>query len=642
MCGITGALWSDPSSAIDPRTLNRMTDAIRHRGPDDAHTHWEIDRRDGQGRSSSVALGFRRLSIIDIGGARQPMSNEDGSVWLVFNGEIYNFRELRRRLEGAGHRFATDGDGEAILHLYEDLGTDCFSQLNGMFAVAIWDQRRSRLVLARDRIGKKPLFYAHQNDRLMFASELKCFSHVPGFKPEVDPAAIDEFLTYQYIPHPGTIWKGVNKLSPGHFATFSGGTLRVERYWNYDPQYQTSFSHDEAVERVQHLLEDSVRIRLQSDVPLGAFLSGGIDSSLIVALAQRNSESPIRTFSIGFPDKDFDETAFAAEVARFVGTDHTRFEVTPDGVSIIDKLAWHYDEPFGDSSAVPTWYLAELTRKEVTVALSGDGGDELFAGYERYRALWLSRVIQRAFPLHQVPGISLIQRLPDSSKQRSIIRRGKRFLESLGQSPARRYLTWIQIFPESLRAGLYNEDFVKRLPGDDPFEFLQRAWDRSGDRDVVTKASLADLETYLPCDLMTKVDIASMAHGLEVRAPMLDYRLVELAASLPVNMKFRGGRGKLILKDAFEKLIPSTVWTRRKMGFGVPIAGWFRGQLNPMLHDLLLAPDSRIHEFFQPSALKRLINEHESMHQNHCYRLWNLLMLEKWLRTWVKPQSWEP
>ncbi len=635
MCGITGALWSDPSSAIDPPTLNRMTDAIRHRGPDDAHTHWDIDHRDGQGRSSSVALGFRRLSIIDVGGARQPMSNEDGTVWLVFNGEIYNFRELRRRLEGAGHRFATDGDGETILHLYEDLGTDCFSQLNGMFAVAIWDQRRSRLVLARDRIGKKPLFYAHHKDRLMFASELKCFSQVPGFKPEVDPAAIDEYLTYQYIPHPGTIFKGVNKLSPGHFATFSGGNLRVQRYWNYDPQYQATLSHDEAVQRVQHLLEDSVRIRMQSDVPLGAFLSGGIDSSLIVALAQRNSDRPIQTFSIGFPDKDFDETAYAAEVARFVGTDHTRFEVTPDGVSIIDKLAWHYDEPFGDSSAVPTWYLSELTRQNVTVALSGDGGDELFAGYERYRALWLSRMIQKTFPLHHIPGISLIQRLPDSSKQRSVIRRGKRFLESFGQSPARRYLSWIQIFPESLRAGLYNEDFVKRLPGDDPFDFLQRAWDRSGDRDVVTKASLADLETYLPCDLMTKVDIASMAHGLEVRAPMLDYRLVELAASLPANMKFRGGRGKLILKDAFQKLIPSTVWTRRKMGFGVPIAGWFRGQLNPMLHDLLLSPDARIHEFFKPESLKTLVTEHESMHHNHCYRLWNLLMLEKWLRTWA-------
>jgi len=635
MCGITGAIWSDASSAIDPQTLTRMTDAIRHRGPDDAHSHIEIDHRDGQGRAASVALGFRRLSIIDLGGARQPMCNEDGTVWLVFNGEIYNFRELRRRLEGAGHKFATDGDGETIVHLYEDLGTDCFAELNGMFSIAIWDQRRNRLVLARDRIGKKPLFYSHQNDRLMFASELKCFAQVPGFKPEIDPAAIDDFLTYQYIPHPTTIWKGVNKLSPGHFATFRDGELRVARYWNYDPAHQADLTHDDAVSRVRELLEDSVRIRLQSDVPLGAFLSGGIDSSLIVALAQKNSPTPIRTFSIGFPDKDFDETRFAAEVARFVGTDHTRFEVTPDGVAIIDKLAWHYDEPFGDSSAVPTWYLSELTRREVTVALSGDGGDELFAGYERYRALWLSRLIQKMMPVHLIPGISLVQRLPDSSRQRSLVRRGKRFLESFGQSPARRYMAWLQIFPESMRAALYNDDFVKQLPGDDPFEFLQQAWNRSGDRDVVTKASLADLETYLPCDLMTKVDIASMAHGLEVRAPMLDYRLVELAASLPVRMKFRGGRGKLILRDAFEKMIPASVWTRPKMGFGVPIAGWFRGQLNPMLHDLLLAQDAKIHQFFQPAALAQLVAEHESMRQNHCYRLWNLLMLEKWLRTWT-------
>jgi asparagine synthase (glutamine-hydrolysing) len=635
MCGITGALWSDASSAVEAETLRRMTEAIRHRGPDDQQTHIDLNHRDGEGRLSGIALGFRRLSIIDVAGARQPMSNEDGSIWLVFNGEIYNYRELRRRLEGAGHRFATDGDGESILHLYEDIGTECFNQLNGMFALAIWDSRRNQLILARDRLGKKPLYFSQQADRLLFASELKCFVEVPGFKREIDPAAIDEFLTYQYIPHPGTIWKGVNKLSPGHFAVFRNGKLRVDRYWNYDPTYEASLSREDAIDKVRELLEDSVRIRLRSDVPLGAFLSGGIDSSLVVALAQRQLDRPIRTFSMGFPDKDYDETAYAADVARYLGTEHTRFEVTPDGAAIIDKLAWHYDEPFGDSSAIPTWYLSELTRNDVTVALSGDGGDELFAGYERYRALWLSRLIQAAVPLHRLPGISLIQRIPESSRQRSIVRRGKRFLESFGQSPARRYLTWIQIFPEPLRASLYNDDFVKRLPGDDPFEFLQRAWDRSGKRDIVTKASLADLETYLPCDLMTKVDIASMAHGLEVRCPMLDYRLVELAASLPVGMKFRGGRGKLILREAFGDRLPTTVWTRRKMGFGVPIAGWFRGQLNPMLHDLLLAPGSRIHDFFQPSVLQQLISQHESMQQNHSYRLWNLLMLEKWLLTWA-------
>lgn len=636
MCGITGAVWSQPASAIDEATLQRMADSLRHRGPDDRHTYHDM-HRDGEGRETGVAMGFRRLSIIDLEGARQPMANEDGSVWLVFNGEIYNYRDLRRRLEGAGHRYATDGDGEAILHLYEDLGTECFKQLNGMFAIALWDAKRSQLVLARDRLGKKPLYYTIQGDRLLFASELKAFAEVPGWKPSIDPTAIDEFLTYQYIPHPRTIWKGVHKLEPGHFAVYKRGEIKVESYWDLDLSQEIPITPADAIERLRELLTDSVGLRLQSDVPLGAFLSGGIDSSLIVALAQRQRSSPIRTFSIGFPEKDFDETGYAAEVAKFVGTDHTRFEVSPDGVQIIDKLVWHYDEPFGDSSAIPTWYLSELTKTQVTVALSGDGGDELFAGYDRYRALWLSRMIQRAIPLHLVPGISLVQKLPDSSRQRSIIRRGKRFLEALGQDTAKRYLNWLQIFPETLRAELYNDSFLSRLPDSDPFEFLNKAWKRSGGRDVVTKASLSDLVTYLPCDLMTKVDIASMAHGLEVRQPMLDYRLVEFAASLPVAMKFRGKKGKLILQEAFGDMVPASVWKRKKMGFGVPIGAWFRGPLKPMVHDLLLTDSSRINEFFRADVVARLVSEHETMKQNHAYRLWNLLFLEKWLRRWSSP-----
>ncbi len=633
MCGITGAVWSCSASGIDGPTLTRMCDSLRHRGPDDRHTHFS-QHRDGEGREHFGALGFRRLSIIDLAGARQPMTNEDGSIWLVFNGEIYNYRDLRNRLQGAGHRFATEGDGESILHLYEDIGSNCFSQLNGMFAIAIWDTRRSRLVLGRDRLGKKPLYYTVQGDRLLFASELKAFAEVPGWKPEVDPTAIDEFLTYQYVPHPRTIWKNVYKLPPGHYATFERGKIGVKRYWDFDPSYEANITPKVAIEQLRKLLDDSVQKRLQSDVPLGAFLSGGIDSSLIVALAQRHRDTPIRTFTIGFPEPDFDESRYAAEVARFVGTDHTRFEVTPDEIQIIEKLVWHYDEPFGDSSAVPTWYLSELTRSQVTVALSGDGGDELFAGYDRYRALWLSRKLQQALPLHRLPGVSLVQRLPDSSHQRSIVRRGKRFLEALGQDAARRYLNWLQIFPESLRAELYNDSFVQTLPPEDPFEFLHRAWVRSGNRDVVTKASLADLETYLPCDLLTKVDIASMAHGLEVRQPLLDYRVVELAASLPVGMKFRGRRGKLILRQAFGDLVPQSVWTRRKMGFGVPIAGWFRGSLKPMVHDLLLSPSSRIAQYFRLETVARLVHEHESMKHNHAYRLWNLLILEQWLRRW--------
>ena len=635
MCGITGAVWSDPRQAIAPDLLTRMTDAISHRGPDDSQTWSETSYRDAYGNPIGVALGFRRLSIIDLEGARQPMSNEDGSVRMVFNGEIYNYQVLRRRLEGRGHTFATDGDGEPILHLYEDEGTECFQHLNGMFAIAIWDANRNRCVLARDRIGQKPLYYSVKNNQLVFGSELKSLAAVDGICEEIDPAAIDEFLTYQYIPHPGTIWKGVRKLAPGHFAIFENGELIVQRYWNFDPSVETPIDQQAACERLRELLTDSVKMRMQSDVPLGTFLSGGIDSSLITAIASQQSQTPIRTFSIGFPVADFDETGYAAGVANHLGTQHQRFEVMPSGVDIVDKLVWHYDEPFGDSSAVPTWYLSELTKSEVTVALSGDGGDELFAGYERYRALWLSNKLQKLFPVHKLPGLKLIQRMPDSNRRSSLLRKGKRFLEALDQPPARRYLNWLQIFPESLRASIYTDDFLATLPGDDPFDFLQSTWTHSTGRDLVTRASTADILSYLPCDLCTKVDIASMAHGLEVRQPLLDHRVVEFAASLPVHLKFRGKRGKLILQDAFGALIPKSIFTRKKMGFGIPIASWFRDELKPMVHDTLLSEDARITPFFRRESVAELVRAHENSEQNHGYRLWNLLILEKWLRKWT-------
>lgn len=634
MCGITGAVWHDPRRAVAADVLEKMTESIRHRGPDDASTHNETFRRDPLGDAPGVALGFRRLSIIDLAGARQPMSNEDGRIWLVFNGEIYNFRDLRRRLEGGGHRFATDGDGETILHLYEELGTECFSHLNGMFSIALWDRDRRRLILARDRLGQKPLYYAEQPGRLAFGSELKCLAELPDLAREVDPTAIDEFLTYQYIPYPRTIWKAIHKLPPGHFAVYENERLRVERYWNCDFAHEAPISKPAAVERIRALMEDSVRLRLQADVPLGAFLSGGIDSSLVCAIAQGQRGEPVRTFSIGFPVKDYDETRYAQMVADALGTAHQRFEVTPSGVDIIDKLVWHYDEPFGDSSAVPTWYLSELTRREVTVALSGDGGDELFAGYDRYRALWMTRLLDRALPVRRLLGSPWIQRLPDSTRQRSLIRRAKRFCEAFGQPPARRYMTWLQIFPERLRAEMYTDAMFAQLGGEDPFDFFQAAWNRVAGRDVVTRASLGDLQTYLPCDLMTKVDIASMAHGLEVRQPMLDYRIVEFAASLPVGLKFRGGRGKLLLGDAFCDRIPRAIWKRPKMGFGVPIADWFRGPLRPMTHDLLLGADARSGAYLRRDVVARLVDDHESGRVNHCYRLWNLLVLEKWLRRW--------
>jgi asparagine synthase (glutamine-hydrolysing) len=582
-----------------------------------------------------VALGFRRLSIIDLAGGHQPLSNEDGTVWLVFNGEIYNYRDLRRRLEGAGHTFRTDSDSETIVHLYEDLGNECFEHLNGMFAVAIWDGKRRQLVLARDRLGKKPLFYQYRAGQLLFGSELKALAQAPQFDRTVSAGAIDQFLTYQYVPFANSIYQSTRKLAPGHLAVVNEHGIQVEKYWRVDWTREIDIDEGEAAQRVDELLRDSIQLRLRSDVPLGAFLSGGVDSSLVVALSQQQLEQPIHTFSIGFHEADFDETKYARQVANWVGSEHHEYKVTPDAVSILDKLVWHFDEPFGDSSSIPTWYLCQWTRQYVTVALSGDGGDELFAGYERYRALWLSRWFDRVVPAGPILGSRWVQGLPTSTRQRSFIRRLQRFGEALNQPFSRRYMNWVQIFPERLRAELYRDQFVAQLPNEDPYEFFDAAWRAVGERDLVTKASLGDLNTYLPCDLMTKVDIASMAHSLECRQPFLDYRLVEFAASLPSRLKFRWGGGKKLLRTAFDKQLPRQIWTRKKMGFGVPLGSWLQNELRPLTEERLLGEDARCHQFFRREVLQRMIDQHMTGRVNHCYRLWNLLVLETWLRRWT-------
>lgn len=387
MCGITGAIWNTPHKALDRPTLERMIETLHHRGPDDQGL-WRSEFRlqSNDEIHPGVALGFRRLSIIDLETGQQPISNEDGSVWMVFNGEIYNHVDLRRRLEGNGHRFKTHCDSEVIVHLYEDLGLDCFEHLNGMFAIAIWDARHQQLVLARDRLGQKPLYYRHEpSERLLFGSELKSLLQAPGVPRTVSPTAIDQYLTYQYVPHPQSIYQGIHKLPPGHLAVCNAaGKLSVEPYWGPDFRRERDTTPDEAAEQLRELLKSSVKLRMQSDVPLGAFLSGGVDSSLIVALMQQVSEQPVKTFTISFPIREYDESAYAQQVAQSVGADHQQFTVTPNMLEILPKLVWHYDEPFGDSSAVPTWYVSHHTRRHVTVALSGDGGDELFAGYDRY------------------------------------------------------------------------------------------------------------------------------------------------------------------------------------------------------------------------------------------------------------------
>lgn len=634
MCGITGAVWNQPELAISPPVLARMTDALRHRGPDDSGTYQaELSFHPPYGVTPGIALGFRRLSIIDLAGGKQPLANEDGSVQLVFNGEIYNFRDLRRRLEGAGHRFRSDSDSETIVHLYEDEGLDCFQHLAGMFAIALWDQRRKRLVLARDRVGKKPLVYRCETGRLSFASELKSLLELPGAPREIDPAAVDEYLTYQYVPHPNCIFRGYRKLPPGWLAVWEDGGLKTEAYWKPQLSQERQIAPAAALETFESQFDAAVRERMQSDVPLGAFLSGGIDSTLVVAAMQRAACEPVRTFAIGFPDKAYDESGYAAAIAAHLKTEHHTLTVDPSDPSILEKLAFHYDEPFADSSAIPTYYLCQLARAQVTVALTGDGGDELFAGYPRYQAVALAGWFDRWPPLRALASVGLWQRLPTSGRQKSLLRRLKRFSEGLGMPPQRRYLEWISIFGEQRRAELYSDSFLAQL-NSDPGEFLASAWNRAKGRDAVTAASLADLTTYLPCDLLTKVDLASMAHGLECRQPFLDHRLVEFSASLPVGLKYRRRVGKLLLRQALERRVPRALWDRPKMGFGAPLDAWFRGPWQALAGDRLLHGRLAESGWFRPEALATLWREHQSRQFDHSARLWALLMLDAWLRRW--------
>jgi asparagine synthase (glutamine-hydrolysing) len=637
MCGITGAVWSTHGTPVDEALLARMTDVLAHRGPDDRGSYRsELLVDQGYGAIPGVALGFRRLAIIDLATGHQPMTNEDGTIHLVFNGEIYNYRDLRRRLEGSGHQFKTASDTETLIHLYEDEGVDFLKHTNGMFALALWDSRHRQLVLARDRLGEKPLVYRIEPDRLLFASEIKSLLEVPGVPREIDPNSLDEYLCYQYVPHPRTIFRGIYKLPPGHFAVYREGRLAVRPYWEPDFTQELRRTAGDYREELRSLLTSSVRLRLESEVPLGAFLSGGIDSSIVVGLMSQCGANPVRTFSIGFPVKSFDETHFAREVARKFNTRHEEFIVEPKGLEVLPRLVWHYDEPFGDSSAIPTWYVSELTRRHVTVALTGDGGDELFAGYDRYRAVRLGAWFDRLpAPLRGLLAGPYWRWIPAPPKQKSAIRRIKRLAEALSLDPAQRNLEWVSIFNLARRASLYSDDFVSRLGNSDPGNFLRVAHLRSRGRDPITAASLADVLTYLPCDLLTKVDVASMAHSLETRPPFLDHRVVELAARMPASLKMSLWKGKRILIDAFRDLLPPKVARRSKMGFGVPLDHWFRHELADFTRDVLLSETALSRGMFRPEVVRRLVDDHQSGTFDHSFRLWSLVFLELWTRRWI-------
>ncbi len=679
MCGIAGAAWNDEGKAVERATLQRMIDLLRHRGPDDegmvsgqwpvASGQWTDGWPDRKGDSPHLperskgclthkesvptppslplatshcplatarcALGHRRLSIIDLACGHQPLANEDGSVWTVFNGEIYNFGELRRRLEQSGHRFSTNSDTEVLVHLYEDEGPEMLARLRGMFALAVWDARRGRLLLARDRLGKKPLVYRREPGRLLFASELKSLLAVPGVPREIDPQALDDYLTYQYVPHPRTIFRGIAKLPPGHYAIYENDRLDVRAYWQPDFNFEEDRTAAEYAGQLREILTAAVEMRLQSEVPLGAFLSGGIDSTIVVGLMSQLMKEPVRSFSIGFPVGEFDETGYARTAAERFGTIHREFQVRPDAMDMLPRLVWHFDEPMADSSAVPTWYVSQHTREQVTVALSGDGGDELFIGYPRYLAVWLAGMFDGAPPLlRRMLAAGYWQKLPGGTRQKSLRRRFKRFIEMLDMPPARRYLEWIAIFGQAQRDSLYEADFAAQLSGEDTLGFLDAALARADRRDRLTAFSLADLVTYLPCDLMTKVDMASMAHGLECRQPFLDHQVVELAARMPRRLKFRRGRGKLILRETFKDLLPESIRRRPKMGFGVPLDHWFRGELREFAREILFDKRALDREYFRPAAVAQLWEEHQQGRFNHGYRLWALLILELWQREW--------
>ena len=646
MCGIAGACWSSDGEPLAEAVLRRMTDAISHRGPDDDGHYFSSNSGSTAG---GAALGHRRLSIIDLAGGHQPLSNEDGSVWIAFNGEVYNYRELQPQLEALGHRFRTSSDTECIVHAYEQWGHDCVQHLRGMFAFAIWDDRHRKLFLARDRMGQKPLVYRVASGRLTFASELKALLQVPGAPRDIDPQAVADFVTLQYVPHPKTMLNGYRKLPPAHWAEFDAttGTSMVRRYWEapfvrpqgYGPSQIESLSlatFDSPQAALRETLTEAVRLRMRSDVPFGAFLSGGVDSTIITGLMQRETTEKVQTFSIGFNVKQFDERSYAREAATKLETDHHEFVVDPSAVEMLPKLTQHYDEPFGDSSAIPTMYLSQLTRQHVTVALTGDGGDELFAGYDRYLAVDLASKIDRwPWPIRAMLASPIWQRLPAGVRQKSKLRQVKRFLAALGQHPRRRYANWVSIFDDARRPTLFSAEFARALGDYDGASFIENAYALCAEENFVQRTTCVDVETYLPCDILTKVDVASMAYGLEARSPFMDHRVVELAAQMPLALKLHGRRGKRILVETFQDLLPESIQSRPKMGFGVPLDHWFRNELRELLCDTLLDPRSLQRGYFDPATVRRLIDEHVTSQWDHSARLWLLLMFELWQQRFV-------
>jgi asparagine synthase (glutamine-hydrolysing) len=599
--------------------VHAMCEVIRHRGPDDEGIHVE----------GGVGLGMRRLSIIDLSTGHQPIHNEDETVWLVFNGEIYNYRELRAELERAGHRFYTASDTETIVHAYEEWGEAAFGRLRGMFGIALWDRRSRTLLLARDRAGIKPLHYAERGGRLYFGSELKSLLAAGAVDGELDLESLDHYLTFLYTPRDRSIFAGVSKLPPGHLLRWHDGRSEVQAYWQVGTRESFKGTADEAAGELRRVLADAVKSHMISDVPLGAFLSGGVDSSAVVGLMAEASDRPVKTFSIGFDEPQYDELEHARAVARHFGTEHHEFVVRPDGLGILDQLIEHFDEPFADSSAIPTWYVSEIARRHVTVVLSGDGGDELFGGYDRY--LSHPRVAQ--FDRLPIPGrrrlAGMIWPLLPHGVQ------GKNFLRHVALDTDARFIDSVALFRADEKAALYTPAMRSALRGANAEATLGRHFARFTDLPAHSRMMRFDFETYLPEDVLTKVDRMSMAHSIESRVPLLDNAVIDFAATLPARLKIHNGRRKHVLKEAVRDLLPSGILDRTKQGFGVPLDMWFRGGLTGMFADILGSPRAKQRGFFEPVTVQRLVDEHVSGRRDHSLRLWQLLVLELWHRRYV-------
>ncbi|OLE82563.1 MAG: asparagine synthase (glutamine-hydrolyzing) [Acidobacteria bacterium 13_1_20CM_2_65_9] len=617
MCGIAGIVRWDRATVFE-HEIRSMCGAMVHRGPDE----------EGVYLGDGVALGMRRLSIIDLDNGQQPICNEDASVWIVFNGEIYNYRELRAQLERNGHTFRTASDTETIVHLYEDVGARVVDYLRGMFAFAIWDTRTRRLLLARDRLGIKPLFFSERDDELVFASELKPILQLSTVERSVSWEAASHLFTFLATPSSQSIVDGIRKLEPGRIATAVGnGGLRIERYWDVDFVPDEATTEDAIVERLRELLVESVTLHRISDVPIGAFLSGGIDSSAVVATMARVAPDPVKTFSIGFAEAGYDELAHAREVAAAFGTDHYDLVLRPDVIQIVEDLTWYLDEPFGDTSAIPTYMVSKLAAEHVKVVLSGDGGDELFAGYEKYVVESRERRFDKIPAWLRRAGGAVGDAMRDGM-------RGRRFLQHLALDGPARYLDASTMFTRDQMRRLFHDDAFDEMSRHDPWRASLAAFAPTGGGDWLAAVQHHDLQTYLPLDILTKVDRMTMAHSIEARPPLLDHKLVEFAATIPAHMRLRGGTTKYLLKRAMRGILPDAIIDRPKHGFAVPLARWFRGDLSEFARDLLLSDTCRQRGFFNTKYIETLFRQHDRG-RDLDLQLWTILSFELWCRRFL-------